>query len=70
MEQAFLYRMAATVDLKKVPLIEFPQSEKLLKSQKQTRIQMFARSMTDIEELRTEQIERLRKALHVDRLPE
>eukprot|EP00565_Helicotheca_tamesis_P005768 CAMPEP_0185728546 /NCGR_PEP_ID=MMETSP1171-20130828/3842_1 /TAXON_ID=374046 /ORGANISM="Helicotheca tamensis, Strain CCMP826" /LENGTH=375 /DNA_ID=CAMNT_0028397267 /DNA_START=174 /DNA_END=1301 /DNA_ORIENTATION=+ len=70
MEQAFLYRMAATVDLKKVPLIEFPQSEKLLKAQRKSRVQMFAQSMTDIEELRTEQIERLKKALHVDQLPE
>jgi len=69
MEQAFLYRLTAAVNMEKVPVIEDPESEKLLKSHRRHRVQMFARSMTEIEELRTEQIERLRKALNIEYLP-
>ena len=69
MEQAYLYRLNAAIHMDKVPIIEDPESEKLLKSHRRQRVQMFARSMTEIEELRTEQIERLRKALNIDHLP-
>lgn len=69
MEQAYLYRLTAAINMDKVPIIEDPESEKLLKSHRRRRVQMFARSMTEIEELRTEQIERLRKALNIEHLP-
>ena len=70
MEQAYLYRLAAALSMDKVHVHDDPVSQKLLRAHRRRRIQMFARSMTDIEELRKEQQERLRKALNIDRLPE
>ena len=70
MEQAYLYRLAATLCMDKVHVHDDPLSQKLLRAHRRRRIQMFARSMTDIEELRKEQQEKLRKALNLDRLPE
>ena len=70
MEQAYLYRLAATLNMDKVPLLEDTQSQELLKAHKRKRVQMFARSMSEIEELRTEQLKALTRSLHVDRIPE
>jgi hypothetical protein len=54
----------------KIPLIEDPNSEEMLRANKKRRMQMFAKSMHDIEELRQEQTEKLLKALSIDSLPE
>lgn len=70
MEQAYLYRLAATLNMDKVPLLEDTQSQELLRAHKRNRVQMFARSMSEIEELRTGQIEALTRSLHVDRIPD
>jgi len=70
MEQAYLYRITATLNMDKIPLIEDPNSEELLRAHKRRRVQMFAKSMNEIEELRQEQTEKLLKALSIDRLPE
>jgi len=69
MEQAYLYRMAATVNMGKIALIEDPNSKHLLKSHRRQRLQMFVKSITEIEDLRTEQIKRLQNALSLDVLP-
>jgi hypothetical protein len=69
MEQAYLYRMASTIKMDKIPLIQDPDSKQLLKSTRRRRVQMFVRSITEIEELREEQTTRLRKALNIDKLP-
>jgi hypothetical protein len=69
MEQAYLYRMASTINMQKIPLIEDPNSKQLLKSHKRRRVQMFVRSITEIEELRGEQIERLKQVLQLKSLP-
>jgi len=69
MEQAYLYRMASTIKMDKIPLIQDPDSKQLLKSTRRRRVQMFVRSITEIEELREEQTKRLRKALNIDKLP-
>jgi len=68
-EQAYLYRMASTIKMDKIPLIQDPNSEKLLQSHKRRRVQMFVQSITEIEELRSEQITRLKKVLKIDKLP-
>lgn len=70
-EQAYLYRMASTVNLEKVPLLEDPTSKKLLQSQehKKFRVQLFARSIHEIEDLRSDQMEALRQSLQVERFP-
>lgn len=68
-EQAYLYRIASTINMEKIPLVEDPGSEQLLKGLKKRRIQMFASSMTEVEELRSGQLNRLMKALNIDRLP-
>lgn len=68
-EQAYLYRMAATINMDKIPIIQDPNSKKLLQSTKRRRVQMFVRSITEIEELRSEQMERLKRALNIDKLP-
>mmetsp|Transcript_12189 Transcript_12189/g.14335 ORF Transcript_12189/g.14335 Transcript_12189/m.14335 type:complete len:388 (+) Transcript_12189:56-1219(+) len=69
MEQAYLYRMAATVNMGKIPLIEDPNSKQLLKSHRRRRVQMFVQSITEIEDLRAEQTKRLQNALNIDALP-
>jgi len=69
MEQAYLYRMASTIKMDKIPLIQDPNSKKLLQSHKRRRVQMFVKSITEIEELRSEQMEKLRRALNIDKLP-
>ena len=70
MEQAYLYRLAAALRMDKVHVHDDPVAQKLLRAHRRKRIQMFARSMTDIEELRKEQQEKLKQALNLDRLPE
>ena len=70
MEQAYLYRLAAALNMEKVNVHEDPVAQKLLRAHRRKRVQMFARSMTDIEELRKEQQEKLKQALNLDRLPE
>lgn len=69
MEQAYLYRMASAVKMDKMPLIQDPDSKQLLKSTRRRRLQMFVKSITEIEELRTEQMARLNKALNIDKIP-
>lgn len=70
-EQAYLYRMASTINLERIPLLHDPTSKKLLASHKHKRhrVQMFARSITEIEELRSDQMEALRQSLKVERFP-
>ncbi|KAL7507494.1 hypothetical protein ACHAXN_004677 [Cyclotella atomus] len=70
-EQAYLYRMASTVNLERIPLLQDPTSKKLLASpkHKRHRVQMFARSITEIEELRTDEMEALKQSLQVERFP-
>lgn len=70
-EQAYLYRMASTVNLERIPLLQDPTSKKILASpkHKRHRVQMFARSITEIEDLRADQMEELRQSLHVERFP-
>eukprot|EP00560_Eucampia_antarctica_P010100 CAMPEP_0197830154 /NCGR_PEP_ID=MMETSP1437-20131217/6758_1 /TAXON_ID=49252 ORGANISM="Eucampia antarctica, Strain CCMP1452" /NCGR_SAMPLE_ID=MMETSP1437 /ASSEMBLY_ACC=CAM_ASM_001096 /LENGTH=373 /DNA_ID=CAMNT_0043432355 /DNA_START=160 /DNA_END=1281 /DNA_ORIENTATION=- len=70
MDQAYLYRVASTINMNKIPLVEDPGSEQLLKGlNNKRRVQMFAKSMTEVEELRAGQLNRLMKALNIDRLP-
>eukprot|EP00521_Asterionellopsis_glacialis_P018142 CAMPEP_0195296456 /NCGR_PEP_ID=MMETSP0707-20130614/19523_1 /TAXON_ID=33640 /ORGANISM="Asterionellopsis glacialis, Strain CCMP134" /LENGTH=259 /DNA_ID=CAMNT_0040357983 /DNA_START=45 /DNA_END=824 /DNA_ORIENTATION=+ len=69
MEQAYLYRMTATLDMERVPLIEDPATKDLLKATRQQRVEMFCESMSDIEQLRSDQMARLKKALKVEKLP-
>lgn len=70
-EQSYLYRMASVVNLEKVPLLDDPSSKKLLQSQehKKYRVQLFARSIHEIEDLRADQMEALRQSLQVERFP-
>lgn len=70
-EQAYLYRMASTVNLERIPLFNDPSTKKLLAStkHKRHRVQMFARSITEIEDLRSDQMEALRQSLKVERFP-
>lgn len=61
--------MAATMDMDRMPLIEDPASEKLLKANRRQRVQMFCESMQEIEQLRSDQMTKLKKSLHVRQLP-
>lgn len=70
MEQAFLYRVAATMEMDRIPIIEDPASEKLLKATRRQRVQMFCESIQEIETLRSEQMAKLTRSLHVEKLPE
>jgi hypothetical protein len=68
-EQAYLYRMAATINMDRAPLIEDPTSEESLQNFQRDKVHMFCESMTEIEQMRSDQIERLKKSLHVDKFP-
>jgi hypothetical protein len=61
--------MAATINMDRAPLIEDPTSEELLRAFRRDKVQLFCESMTEIETMRSEQIKRLQKALHVDKFP-
>ena len=69
MEQAYLYRVASTLTLGKLPIVEDPASDKLLEAHKRRRLMCFARSLTQIEDLREEQTKILKKTLNVKKLP-
>ncbi|KAL3809586.1 hypothetical protein ACHAXA_005802 [Cyclostephanos tholiformis] len=70
-EQAYLYRVASAVNLDKVPLLDDPSSRELLRSteHKKYRVRLFARSVHEIEDLRADQMEALRRSLRVERFP-
>ncbi len=70
-EQAYLYRVASVVNLDKVPLLDDPSSREILRSteHKKYRVKLFARSVREIENLRADQVEALRRTLHVERFP-
>jgi len=70
MEQAYLYRMAAAVEMNRIPIIEDPASESLLKATRRQRVQMFCESIQEIEALRGEQMAKLTRRLRVDKLPQ
>lgn len=66
MEQAYLYRMAAMVNLDQVPL---PTEEGPDSGFQKDKIHLFCQSVRDIEKLRADQVERLKKSLHVVNFP-
>ena len=61
--------MAATIDMDRTNLIEDSTSAQLLRQFRHDKLKMFCESMTEIEQLRTNQVDRLTKALRVDRFP-
>jgi hypothetical protein len=63
--------MASTINMDRLPLIEDPASEELLRQAvPRDKIQLFSESLAEIEHLRESQIRRLTKALQVDKFPE
>lgn len=72
MEQAYIYRLSSNLSLpnNRVPILSEQMSLSLRKAQRRRRIQMFARSIKEIENLRTDQVEKLRRALRMSSLPE
>jgi hypothetical protein len=77
-EQAYLYRVASAVNLDKVPLVlDDPSSSSSSRSgdllnsseHKRQRVRLFARSVHEIEDLRSDQMEELRRSLRVERFP-
>lgn len=70
MEQAYLYRMAATINMDRMPLLDDPQSRAVLQAYRRDKVDLFCESMTEIEHLREGQIGRLMKSLRVDKFPE
>lgn len=75
MEQAYLYRMAATINMDRSHFIDYDEDfvrgpNDLLASFRRDKVRMFCESMNEIEKLRAGQVERLKKSLQVDRFPE
>uniref|UniRef100_A0A6T5XN84 DUF4168 domain-containing protein n=1 Tax=Thalassionema nitzschioides TaxID=33649 RepID=A0A6T5XN84_9STRA len=70
MEQAYLYRMASTLDMDRIPLVEDPASEKMLKATRGERMKMFCQSMKEIQQLQADHMKKLQRSLHVRRLPD
>lgn len=67
MEQAYLYRMAAMVNLDQIPLSVHEEASD--SDFRKDKIHLFCESIRDIEKLRGDQVERLKKSLHVDNFP-
>lgn len=73
-EQAYLYRIhASAISLDKVPLLDNDASENhhqdVLKNHKRHQVQMFARSIQEIEDLRTDQLNQLQSQLRMTQFP-
>ena len=68
MEQAYLYRMAAMVNLDQIPLMSNDSANDNTGFQRD-KVQLFCQSIQDIERLRSSQVDRLKKALNVDDFP-
>ena len=68
MEQAYLYRMAAMVNLDQIPLMSNDSANDNTGFQRE-KVQLFCQSIQDIERLRSSQVDRLKKALNVDDFP-
>ena len=73
-EQAYLYRIhASAISLDKVPLLDNNDSENhhqdVLKNHKRHQVQMFARSIQEIEDLRTDQLNQLQSQLRMTQFP-
>ena len=72
-EQAYLYRIhASAISLDKVPLFDNADSENhqdVLKNHKRHQVQMFARSIQEIEDLRTDQLNQLQSQLRMTQFP-
>lgn len=66
MEQAYLYRMAAMVNLDQIPLLSNDNSDNGFQRDK---VHLFCKSIRDIEKLREDQVDRLKKSLNVDSFP-
>jgi Domain of unknown function (DUF4168) len=76
MEQAYLYRMAATVKMDRIPLLEEGGGSKKKSeapaeeaTRNKEKLVKFVASMNEIEMMRHTQIERLKKALQVEEFP-
>ena len=75
-EQAYIYRIhASAMSLDKVPLLssgdntDDNENEDVLKNHKRHQVQMFARSIQEIEELRTDQLNQLQSQLRMTQFP-
>lgn len=69
MEQAYLYRMAAMVNLDQIPLMSGDKHGEDIGGFRRDKVQLFCQSVREIEQLRADQVERLKKSLHVDNFP-
>lgn len=73
-EQAYLYRIhASAMSLDKVPLLNNGDNNEsdtdVLKNHKRHQVQMFARSIQEIEDLRTDQLNQLQSQLRMTQFP-
>lgn len=68
MEQAYLYRMAAMINLDQIPLISGDDYGEV-SGFKRDKVHLFCQSVKEIEKLRADQVERLKKSLNVDSFP-
>ena len=74
-EQAYLYRIhASAMSLEKVPLLSTGndadnENQDVLKNHKRHQVQMFARSIQEIEDLRTDQLHQLQSQLRMTQFP-
>jgi Domain of unknown function (DUF4168) len=68
-EQAYLYRIEASVALDRLPLGEASRRAALSRSVSGDKLRDFCQSMFEIETLRTVQAERLKHHLSIDELP-
>eukprot|EP00523_Entomoneis_sp_CCMP467_P008813 CAMPEP_0168736340 /NCGR_PEP_ID=MMETSP0724-20121128/9810_1 /TAXON_ID=265536 /ORGANISM="Amphiprora sp., Strain CCMP467" /LENGTH=326 /DNA_ID=CAMNT_0008783535 /DNA_START=42 /DNA_END=1023 /DNA_ORIENTATION=+ len=76
MEQAYLYRMAATINMDRSHFIDSDDNEVgssvsgKVASFHRDKVQLFCQSMSEIEKLRAGQVERLMRSLQVESFPE
>jgi Domain of unknown function (DUF4168) len=69
MEQAYLYRMAGTLDMDRISLVEDSVFERPKRVSGKRRVELFCNSMKEIEKLRLNQMKKLKRSLQVQELP-
>lgn len=69
MEQAYLFRMSAMINMDQIPMFPMERPGDDANKLQRDKVQLFCQSIEEIERMRADQVDRLKKALRVDSLP-
>lgn len=70
MEQAYLFRMSAMINMDQIPMFPAEKIGDSTDNLQRDKVHLFCQSIEEIERMREDQVDRLKKALRVDTLPQ